>query len=158
MKSQTVTLPAFLASALVDGDTSGLECTCPGRVAGGFICGAVGAGSSIPVCGEKPTHVGPHEDWRSDRRSTWSHVGDCDFRWLAEALAYVAPGDVVSTANCECDCGASEDTITRRKRVHTDECASHEPADSYFSWGCDLPGFLLGADMLDYVVLYPEGT
>lgn len=79
MTSQTVKLPAFLASALVNGDESGLT--------------------------------------------------EEDSVWLARAREYVAPGDVVDVG---------------------------EP---YFSWTCELPGWgRLGADMADFVVLYPEGT
>lgn len=29
-------------------------------------------------------------------------------------------------------------------------------AEAHFAWSCDLPGFHLGTDMLDYVVLYPD--
>lgn len=75
MRVETVTLPAFLAPALINGDVSGLE--------------------------------------------------DRDMRWLEVAHEYVAPGHIVS---CE--------------------------GESYFAWHCDLPGFRLGADMLDYTVLY----
>lgn len=28
--------------------------------------------------------------------------------------------------------------------------------ESFFSWSCDLPGFKLGADMLEYTVLYDD--
>jgi hypothetical protein len=96
--SVTVKMPAFLGSALVNGDTSGLTCS----------CGA--------------------EQWMAQDTT---HTGQCDFRWLAGALAYCAPGHVVSTAP---GCG--------------------EP---HFSYHCDLPGWgRFGADMLDYVVLYPQ--
>lgn len=82
----------------------------------------------------------------------WPHTGQCDFRWLQAAHDYCAPGRVVSNADCPCDCGAEDGAD------HTDECASHESAEPSFSRYCDLPGWTLGADMLDYVVLYPEGT
>lgn len=39
---------------------------------------------------------------------------------------------------------------------HSTDCASRESAEPYFSRDCDLPGWHLGADMLDYVVLHPE--
>ncbi len=94
MDVRTVKLPAFLASALINGDVSGLECRCPGK------------------------------DRRWDKAT---HAKDCDFAHLQAAYDYVAPGHFVS-----CD------------------------GESYFSWSCDLPGFNLGADMLDYTVLYTE--
>lgn len=77
MRTETVSLPAFLASALINGDTSGLE--------------------------------------------------EGDFKWLEAAVAYCAPGRIVS---CE--------------------------GEAYFTRWCDLPGFNLGADCLDYTVLYAE--
>lgn len=77
IRVETVTLPAFLASALVNGDTSGLE---------------------------------PEDE-----------------KWLKAAEEYVAPGVIVS---CE--------------------------GESFFSRYCDLPGFRLGADMIEYVVHYHE--
>lgn len=79
MRIETVTFPAFLASALINGDVSGLE---------------------------------PE-----------------DHHWLDAAYEYVGDGRIV-------DC--------------SDE--------SYFAWSCDLPGFTLGADMLDYQVLYDDVT
>jgi hypothetical protein len=78
MKAEKVTLPAFLASALINGDTSGLESE--------------------------------------------------DLQWIDKAIDYCAPGSIVS-----CD------------------------GEAFFSWHCELPGFTLGADMLEYTVLYPEG-
>lgn len=69
----TVTLPAFLASALVNGDTSGLS--------------------------------------------------DADLPLVEAAHAYVAPGRIVS--------------------------AEGEP---YFARTCDLPGFHLGCDVMEYTV------
>lgn len=77
MKSETVILPAFLASALINGDLTGLS--------------------------------------------------DGDEKWVEAAIQYCAPGRIVS---CE--------------------------GESFFSWSCELPGFTLGADMLEYIVLYPE--
>ena len=100
MKTLTVKLPAFLASALVNGDTSGLTC----------------------ACGAMPENAGGR-----DRAREVTHTGGCDFRWLQAVLAYVAPGHIVNAEG-----------------------------EAYFSWSCDLPGFTLGADMLDYVVLYPK--
>lgn len=82
MRSETVILPAFLASALINGDTSGLE--------------------------------------------------EADLQWLEAAVAYCAPGHIVS---CE--------------------------GEAFFTWGgTDLPGFTLGCEALEYVVLYSdrEGT
>lgn len=73
--TETIILPAFLASALINGDTSSLN--------------------------------------------------DEDMEWLTAAERYVAPGYVVA-------CGE----------------------ESFFSHSCDLPGFSLGADMLEYRVLY----
>lgn len=77
MRIETITLPAFLASALINGDVSGLS--------------------------------------------------DEDSDWLMKALEYVGAGRVVSCAE-----------------------------ETHFSRYCDLPGFRLGADMLEYTVLYPE--
>jgi hypothetical protein len=77
MRVETVTFPAFLASALINGDTSGLE--------------------------------------------------GADLQWLERAEEYVAPGRVV-------DC--------------SDE--------SFFCHRCDLPGFNLGADCVEFSVLYPD--
>lgn len=74
---ETVSLPAFLASALINGDLSGLE--------------------------------------------------DGDERWVETAEAYAAPGHYVS-------------------------CGEH----TYFAWRNDLPGFNLGADCLDYHILYTD--
>jgi len=79
MRVETVTFPAFLASALINGDTSGLA--------------------------------------------------DEDLHWVEVAHEYVAPGNIVSCAE-----------------------------ETHFSRYCDLPGFRLGADMLEYTVLYPEGA
>jgi len=73
---ETVVLPAFLASALINGDTSGLE--------------------------------------------------DDDMKHLEAAHEYLK-GFVV------CDVG-----------------------ESFFSWSCDLPGFNLGADMAEYVLVHIE--
>ncbi len=77
MKTETVRLPAFLASALINGDTSGLE--------------------------------------------------ERDMRWVDAAHELCAPGHFVS-----CD------------------------GEAWFAWSCDLPGFNLGCDVLDYTILYPE--
>jgi len=77
MKTETFVFPAFLASALINGDTSSLS--------------------------------------------------DDDEKWLDAAHEHCAPGHIVS-------CGE----------------------ESFFSWSCDLPGFKLGADMLEYTILYPE--
>lgn len=77
MKAEKVILPAFLASALINGDVSGIE--------------------------------------------------DEDMKWVDVAERYCEPGYIVS-------CG-------------------DEP---FFSRYCDLPGFHLAADMLEYTVLYPE--
>lgn len=77
MRAETVILPAFLASALINGDQSGLS--------------------------------------------------DGDERWVEAAVEYCKPGRIVS-----CD------------------------GESFFSWSCDLPGFKLGADMLEYTVLYDD--
>lgn len=118
MKTLTVKMPAFLASALINGDTSGLECS----------------------CGVEPKVM---EDRNRDPNA--KHTGDCDFRWLKAALDYCAPGHVVSTA---CTCGASEKTPQVR-------CVTG-CGEPYFSRSCPLPGWHLGADMLDYVVLYRE--
>ena len=74
---ETVTLPAFLASALINGDVSGLD--------------------------------------------------EADLPWVEAAHEYCYPGSIVS-------CGE----------------------DTYFGRVCSLPGWRLGCDMLDYVVLYPE--
>lgn len=126
MKTLTVKMPAFLASALVNGDTSGLECS----------------------CGVEPRCM--RDD---DRDPNAQHTGDCDFRWLQAALDYCAPGHVVSTANEECDCGAAEQG---EDVCHSDDCAHNESAEPSFGRWCDLPGWHLGADMLDYVVLYPD--
>jgi len=115
MKVLTVKMPAFLASALINGDTSGLKCSC-------------GAKDTCAKCGGR-------------------HAGDCDFRWLAEALYYCAPGHVAGTA---CSCG--EEESPSEEGEHAPGCG--EP---YFSWTCELPGWHLGADMLDYTVIYPEG-
>jgi len=79
MRVETVTFPAFLASALINGDVSGLS--------------------------------------------------DEDLPWVQAAHDYVAPGNIVSCAD-----------------------------ETHFSRYCDLPGFRLGADMLEYTVLYPEET
>lgn len=76
MRAATATLPAFLASALINGDTSGLE--------------------------------------------------DRDLPWVDAAHAYAAPGRIVSAEG-----------------------------EAFFSWSCELPGFKLGADMLEFVILYP---
>lgn len=95
----TVKLPAFLASALVNGDESGLTCS----------------------CGAMPENAGG-----KDRLRKVTHTGQCDFYWLAAALAYVAPGRIVD--------------------------AEGEPS---FGNTCNLVAWHLGADMLDYVVLYP---
>lgn len=70
-------MPAFLASALINGDLSGLN-----------------------------------ED---------------DLLWVQVAHIYCEPGRIV-------DCGD----------------------ETFFSRSCDLPGFRLGADMMEYTVLYPE--
>lgn len=113
MDVSTVKLPAFLASALVNGDTSGLECS----------------------CGAMPKDAGGR-----DRLREVTHTGQCDFRWLAAALAYVAAGHVSGTA---CTCGREDDA---------DECAPG-CGEAYFSWSCALPGYSFGADMLDYTVL-----
>jgi len=110
MKVLTVKMPAFLASALINGDTSGLECS----------CGADGEGR---------------------------HTGDCDFRWLAEALAYCAPGHVASTA---CTCG--EEESPSEEGEHAPGCGK-----PYFSWACELPGWPQWPLVLDYVVIYQEG-
>lgn len=77
MRTETVTLPAFLASALINGDLSGLS--------------------------------------------------DDNKRWVEAAVAYCAPGRIVS-----CD------------------------GEPFFQWSCKLPGFTLGADMLEYTVLYDD--
>jgi hypothetical protein len=77
MRAETVSLPAFLASALINGDTSGLS--------------------------------------------------DFDLKWVEAAIAYCAPGRIVS---CE--------------------------GEPYFTRWCELPGFTLACDVLDFVVLYPE--
>lgn len=77
MKVEKVTMPAFLASALINGDVSGLE----------------------------------------------YH----DLPWVEAAYAYCSPGHIVS---CE--------------------------GEPFFSRWCDLPGWSLGADMLEYEVLYEE--
>jgi hypothetical protein len=74
---QIVRMPAFLASALINGDTSGLE--------------------------------------------------DRDLPWVQRANEYCAPGHIVSIEG--------------------------EP---YFAWRCELPGYTLGCDVADYVVLYPR--
>lgn len=79
MRSETVTLPAFLASALINGDVSGLD--------------------------------------------------DADMKWLEAAHEYVSPGHIVSTEG-----------------------------EGYFAWSCDLPGYTLGGDVLEYVVLYTEAS
>jgi len=79
MRVDTVKMPAFLACALINGDTSGLD--------------------------------------------------ESDMQWLKAAEEYVAPGRVVSTV---------------------------EDCEGYFSWSCELPGYTLGAEMMDYVVLYPD--
>jgi len=121
MKSQTVKLPAFLASALVNGDETGLTCTCH-------------------IGGRDPSDAG-------------QHAKGCDFRWLAEAHAYVAPGHIAGTADQPCDCGTGDDDGAH----HHETCASRQPGEAYFSWTCDLPGWgRFGADMLDYLVLYPN--
>lgn len=107
MKPQTVKLPAFLASVLVNGDTSGLTCTC-GELANAEI---------------ERREPGEHASEKQVR-------GYCDFRALADAIAYCQPGRIVS---CE--------------------------GESYFARCNDLPGpqgFVAG-EVLDYVVLYPEG-
>lgn len=78
MRAETVTLPAFLASALINGDLSGLE--------------------------------------------------DRDLPWVEAAIAYCAPGRIVS-----CD------------------------GEPFFVRYCDLPGFNLACDCLEYTVLYAEG-
>jgi hypothetical protein len=124
MKSLTVKMPAFLASALINGDTSGLECTC--------------------------AEIAARNEGKPGKRLGTTHRKGCDFYWLRAAIAYCEPGEVVSTADGECDCGAEEGEEC------ADDCASFESGDSYFSWSCDLPGFGLGADMVDYVVLYPD--
>lgn len=77
IRAETVTLPAFLASALINGDLSGLS--------------------------------------------------DGDERWVEAAVAYCAPGRIVS-------------------------CSDEE----FFSWSCDLPGFNKGANMLEYTVIYTD--
>ena len=77
MRAETVTLPAFLASALINGDQSG-----------------------------------PNDE---------------DLHWVDAAIAYCAPGRIVS---CE--------------------------GEPFFASWCELPGFRLGADMLEYTVLYAE--
>lgn len=115
MESLTVKMPAFLASALINGDTSGLECSC------GALYDRESEGLAL-------------------------HTGDCDFRWYQAALDYCAPGHVVSTA---CTCGEAEKAPKDRGY-----CAPG-CGDPYFSWSCPLPGWHLGANMLDYVV-YPE--
>lgn len=76
MRTETVVLPAFLASALINGDTSGLS---------------------------------PE-----------------DLPWLEKAKEFCAPGSVVDVG------------------------------ESYCSRYCDLPGYVLGADMAEYTVLYAE--
>ncbi len=77
MRAETVTLPAFLASALINGDTSGLE--------------------------------------------------QEDLKWVDVAIEYCAPGRIV-----DCD------------------------GEAFFSRYCELPGFTLGADMLEFTVLYSD--
>lgn len=75
MRIQKVTLPAFLASALVNSNTSGLD--------------------------------------------------DSDMRWVDIAQKYCAPGHIV------------------------------DAGEPFFSWQCELPGYTLGANMAEYIVLYP---
>ncbi len=77
MRTETVVMPAFLASALINGDVSGLS--------------------------------------------------DGDERWVEAAHEYCAPGRIVS-----CD------------------------GEPFFARSCELPGFRLGADMLEYTVLYDD--
>lgn len=100
MKTLTVRLPAFLAYALINGDETGLECTC----------------ASVA------------------NRSDELHHRSCGFYWLNKAIEYCAPGRIVDVADDE----------------------GGQNVEPYFSRYCDLPGWHLGADMLDYVVLYND--
>jgi hypothetical protein len=90
MKTLTVKMPAFLASALVNGDVSGLTCRCPPLLR----CATCSAPAAEPV------HSFLCRTERVERAEN-EHGGNCDFRWLKVALDYCAPGRVVSTASQE---------------------------------------------------------
>lgn len=76
MKTLTVKMPAFLATALVNGDVTGLECRCPG---------------SSPAPGQGKACEG-------------LHAKGCDFYWLKTAQNYCAPGHVVDAGEPYFEC------------------------------------------------------
>lgn len=82
--------------------------------------------------------------WRARMLIDWPEVCDAAFA----ASGHPGPFAVWHADGC----------VAESDDGHTDGCASRESAEAYFSWSCGLPGWgHFGADMLDYVVIYPEG-